>query len=272
MNQDVTTGFRVIDQTSDPEFFVKLLDEARKLDSIRACKNKMLNLLEVQKGHRILDVGCGTGDDVMELARLVGSEGLVIGVDKSQTMISEAKKRSAGLGLPVEWYLGDAQHLDFADDTFDSCRADRIFSNVENPQKVLAEMIRVTRPGGLVVVYSFDNESVIFNISDHILNRKVVQVICDRFRNAWIGRQLPAMIRNSGLVDTFITPYTIVFPSTMLMMGFEGALKSAQKDGALTNEEVSRWRQQLEEAEQQGSFFGATPGFFVGGKKPFKEA
>jgi ubiquinone/menaquinone biosynthesis C-methylase UbiE len=269
--QDLTTGFRAIDQTSDPEFFIRLLDEAGRLDSIRGCKHMMLNLLDAQKGHRILDVGCGTGEEVMALARLVGSEGLVTGLDKSETMIAEAEKRSAGSGLPVEWRQGEAVPLDFADDTFDSCRAERIFGHIEDPPKLLAEMIRVARPGGRVVIFEVDADAFIFNVSDRALNRKVVHAICDSFRNGWIGRQMPALVGSSGLVDTFIIPYTLTFPLTMLMMGLTGVLERAQEAGVLTDDEVSRWLQQLEEAERQGSFFGASPGFFVGGRKPFKK-
>jgi ubiquinone/menaquinone biosynthesis C-methylase UbiE len=269
--QDITTGFTAVDQTSDPEFFIRLLDEAGGLDSIQACRHKMLKLLDPQKGHRILDVGCGAGDDVMALARLVGSEGLVTGVDKSGAMITEAKKRSANSGLPVAWVIGNAESLDFADDTFDSCRAERIFGHIEDPRNPLAEMIRVTRPGGRIVIYALDVDALIFNGADRALNRKVVHAVCDSFRNGWSGRQLPGMVRSSGLVDTFIIPHTLIIPLTMLMMGIEGVLESAQEDGVLTNDEISRWRRQLEEAERQGSFFGASPGFFIGGRKPFKE-
>jgi ubiquinone/menaquinone biosynthesis C-methylase UbiE len=267
----VTTGFRAVDQTSDPEFFVRLLDEGNRLDSIRACKQMMIELLDVQKGQRILDLGCGTGDDVRALASLVGNEGLVAGVDKSETMIAEAKERSAGSGLPVEWRVGDANQLDFADEAFDSCRAERIFGHVEDPSKSLAEMIRVTRPGGRIVVFQLDSEAFIFNVPDRALNRKVVHAISDRFHNGSIGRQLPAMVRNSGLVDPFVIPYTVITPPTMVMMGLAGILERLQEDGVLTADEVSRWCWQVEEAERDGSFFIASPGFFVGGKKPFKK-
>jgi len=268
--QDLTTGFRAVDQTSDPEFYVRLLDEVGGLDSIQACKHKMLSLLDAQKGHRILDVGCGTGEDVMALARLVGSEGRAIGVDKSETMIAEAKRRSAGSGLPVEWRLGDAERLDFADNTFDGCRAERVFVYIEAPHKLLAEMIRVVRPGGRVIVFDVDVDAFIFNIADRALNRKVVHAICDSFPNGCIGRQLPALFRSSGLADTFIIPHTLSLPLTTLAMAMEGVVESARETGVLTDDEVTRWRQQLEEAERQGSFFGAASGFIVGGRKPLK--
>jgi ubiquinone/menaquinone biosynthesis C-methylase UbiE len=267
----VTTGFRAVDQTSDPEFFVRLLDEGNRLDSIRACKQMMIELLDVQMGQRILDLGCGTGDDVRALASLVGNEGLVAGVDKSETMIAEAKKRSAGLGLPVEWRVGDANQLDFADEAFDSCRVERLFAHVEDSRKVLAEMIRVTRPGGRIVVYQLDADAFIINISDRALNRKVMHAIADSFCNGRAGRQMPGLFRSSELVDIFIIPYTITFPMAMWMMGLGGELEGLQEAGVLTADEVSGWRQQLEEADRQGNFFGASPGFFVGGRKPFKE-
>jgi ubiquinone/menaquinone biosynthesis C-methylase UbiE len=271
ITQDISIGFRAVDQTSDPAYFIRLLDEVGSLDSIQACRHMMLNLLDPQRGDRILDVGCGTGQDVMALARLVGSEGLVTGVDLSETMIAEAKERSAGSGLPVEWRVGDANQLDFADEAFDSCRAERIFGHVEDPGKSLAEMIRVTRPGGRIVVFQLDSEAFIFNVPDRALNRKVVHAISDSFRNGSIGRQLPAMVRNSGLADPFVIPYTVITPPTMVMMGLAGILERLQEDGVLTADEVSRWCRQVEEAERDGSFFVASPGFFVGGKKPFKK-
>jgi ubiquinone/menaquinone biosynthesis C-methylase UbiE len=269
--QDVTTGFTGVDQTSDPGFYVQLLDEAGKLDSIQACKRTLLALLDAQEGHRVLDVGCGTGEDVMALARLVGSEGLAIGVDKSETMIAEAKRRSAGSGLPVEWRAGDARRLDFPDDTFDGCRAERVFVYIEDPSKLLAEMVRVVRPGGRVVVFDVDADTFIFDVPDRALNRKVVHAICDSFPNGWIGRQLPALVRGSGLVDTFTIPQTFSLSLTVLRMAIEGVLNGVQEAGVLTDEEVTRWWGQLEEAERQGGFFGAASCFLVGGRKPFKE-
>jgi hypothetical protein len=133
-------------------------------------------------------------------------------------------------------------------------------------------MMRVARPGGRVVVYELEPDAYIFNVTDRALNRKVIHAICDSFRNGWIARQMPAIVRSSGLVDTFVIPHTLInFPLKTLMMGLVGILESVKAAGVLTDDEISRWRQQMEEAERQGSFFGASPGFFVGGRKPFKD-
>jgi ubiquinone/menaquinone biosynthesis C-methylase UbiE len=265
--QDFTVGFRNVSETSDPRAYIQLLDELSRLDSIQDCKRQMLVLLNPKKGDSILDVGCETGADVMALASLVGNAGRAIGVDNSDIMIAEAKQRSAGSDLPVEWRLGDAQNLDFADNTFDGCKAERIFVHIEDPHRLLAEMIRVVRPGGQLIVFDFDADTLILNASDRALNRKTTHAICDSLRNGWIGRQLPAMIRGSGLEETFIIPHTLIFPVTLFRKAYRGALKSAQEAGVLTDAEVSRWWEQIDEAEQQDKYFGAMQGFIVGGRK-----
>jgi ubiquinone/menaquinone biosynthesis C-methylase UbiE len=265
--QDFAVGFRNVSETSDPGAYVLLLDELSRIDSLQDCKRQMLALLNPKIGDSILDVGCGTGADVMALASLVGNAGRAIGVDNSEIMIAEARQRSAGSGLPVEWRLGDAQCLDFADNTFDGCKAERIFVHIEDPHKLLTEMIRVVRPGGRIIVFDIDGDALIINTSDRALNRKTTHTICDSLRNGWIGRQLPSMMRGSGLEETFIIPHTLNFPVTIFRKAYGGVLNSAREAGVLTDAEVSRWWEQIDEAEQQGKYFGALQGFIVGGSK-----
>ena len=91
----------------------------------------------------LLDAGCGTGSDVLKIAEKVGISGKVIGVDASESMIAESRRRAEGTPLPVEFRTSDVQHLDFPDNTFNACRADRIFVHLSNPAQALSEMIRV---------------------------------------------------------------------------------------------------------------------------------
>jgi cyclopropane fatty-acyl-phospholipid synthase-like methyltransferase len=97
--EEMATGFRAVDHTTDPDFFVRYLDTAGTQEQIQTFKRRTFELLEVKAGYHLLDVGCGTGDDVRALAPLVGSTGRVVGVDHSGTMIAEARKRAEGLNL-----------------------------------------------------------------------------------------------------------------------------------------------------------------------------
>src|SRR5215475_14386226 len=88
------TGFGEVDATDDPASCVGYLDAARATTWARDYKQRAFVLLDVRSGDRILDVGCGAGDDARALARAVGPTGRVIGVDNSATMVAEATRRS----------------------------------------------------------------------------------------------------------------------------------------------------------------------------------
>jgi SAM-dependent methyltransferase len=98
----------------------------------------------------VLDVGCGFGLETLRLAPLVQPGGAVSGIDLSAEFIAEAVRRAEAQGLHVDLATGDAQHLPFPDDAFDVTRIERVLIYLDEPDRVLAEMVRVTRPGGTV--------------------------------------------------------------------------------------------------------------------------
>lgn len=112
---DITRGFTGVDQTPDARFFIDFLDARETIEGETEVKQLILDMLHLQPGLRMLDVGDGTGDDVRELAARVGLAGQVLGIDPSNELIAESKRRSAGSALPVEFRIGDARKLDFSD-------------------------------------------------------------------------------------------------------------------------------------------------------------
>jgi SAM-dependent methyltransferase len=81
-SQDVT-DFTIVDHTGDPGFFRRFLDAGNAIPGIRESKQIILDGLRLAPGQRVLDVGCGMGNDVFELAERVGSGGEATGVDLS---------------------------------------------------------------------------------------------------------------------------------------------------------------------------------------------
>src|SRR5579859_8020786 len=107
-HQDVT-HFTTVDHTADPSFFLDFLDEANKQPGVMAWKSALIDGLRLQPGAQVLDIGCGIGADALDLAAKVGPNGLVTGVDYSETLIAEANRRTTGRNLSVTFEVGDAQ-------------------------------------------------------------------------------------------------------------------------------------------------------------------
>jgi demethylmenaquinone methyltransferase / 2-methoxy-6-polyprenyl-1,4-benzoquinol methylase len=116
---------------------------------------RAVDLARVGPGSRVLDVATGTGDLAIELARRVSPTGEVVGSDFAEGMLDRARAKSAALaGGPVrprfEW--ADAMELPYSEDSFDAATVGFGARNFEDLARGLAELVRVVRPGGRVVV------------------------------------------------------------------------------------------------------------------------
>jgi demethylmenaquinone methyltransferase / 2-methoxy-6-polyprenyl-1,4-benzoquinol methylase len=99
-----------------------------------------------------LDICCGTGDLALELRRRIGPDGRVVGSDFSEQMLELARRKSAERGLPVEFGWADALDLPYGDASFDAVTIGFGARNLADLQRGLAEMARVLRPGGRLVI------------------------------------------------------------------------------------------------------------------------
>jgi ubiquinone/menaquinone biosynthesis C-methylase UbiE len=104
---------------------------------------------------RILDVGCGTGEVSARLARRY-AKAKVIGIDVLEGPLAIARGRYPDVASRLEFQVGDAFHLAFPNASFDLTVCRHMLQAVPDPEKVLAELVRVTRPGGWLHVLSED--------------------------------------------------------------------------------------------------------------------
>ncbi len=112
-------------------------------------KEVLFRLADVQPGERALDVGCGTGDYTLALAR----QGVqAIGIDLAPAMLAVATRKAKAIGLPVEYLWGTAETLPFPAESFNLVVSVTTLEFVNSPPAVVAEMMRVLRPGGRLVV------------------------------------------------------------------------------------------------------------------------
>ena len=111
-------------------------------------RERAADLARLGPGDRALDVAAGTGDLALELKRRLGPSGEVIGSDFSEGMLDIARGKSA----EVTWEWADAQALPYPDDSFAAATVGFGARNFGDLERGLAEMVRVVRPGGRVVV------------------------------------------------------------------------------------------------------------------------
>jgi ubiquinone/menaquinone biosynthesis C-methylase UbiE len=124
----------------------------------RAARQAGVRALNVQPGERVLEVGFGTGNEILDLAGLVGDRGRVCGIDVSSGMLAVAERKLAAQppAAPVDLKVGDARRLPYPEGSFDAAYSSftlELFPE-EDIATVLAEVRRVLRPGGRLGVVS----------------------------------------------------------------------------------------------------------------------
>jgi len=230
-------------------------------------KARSFELLLLVEGDHILDVGCGTGDD----ARAISGQApgvSVTGIDASEDKIREARARTLGLPRPVDFRLGDAYALPFDDEAFDACRADRVFHHLVDPQTALAEMARVTRPGGRVVVCDTDYDTLVVEAADGELTRRILAHHADRMESGRVGRKLRGLFLDAGLGLIEVSSYAAIateYDEEVLKL--RDKAERAAASGAIAADAAARWVASLVEADRAGRFTCAQVVLTVSGRK-----
>jgi demethylmenaquinone methyltransferase / 2-methoxy-6-polyprenyl-1,4-benzoquinol methylase len=173
---DTTTD--VSDKGSDTHFGFEQVPEAEKAERVRgvfdavADKYDVMNDLmslglhrvwksytvavaQCKEGDRVLDIAAGTGDLTRAFAKRVGARGLVVHSDINEAMLRRGRERLEDEGLLVPSLLADAQALPLPDASFDVISVAFGLRNMANKELALAEMARVLKPGGRLLVLEF---------------------------------------------------------------------------------------------------------------------
>jgi ubiquinone/menaquinone biosynthesis C-methylase UbiE len=254
---------------TDPGFALRFFDAGNKLPAVRALKPIMLEQMRLHRGQQVLEVGCGAGDDVCTLARRVGPTGHVLGIDASPLVVAEATRRAKGRNLPVDFRVGDVFALDMADATVDRCRAERLLMHAGGePATIVSELTRVLRPDGRLVLFEVDWDTLVIDGAEQELTRRIVRSYSDGVANGCVGRTLPRLLRDAGLVDVATIPHAIEIPFDFFGWVLSGHLDAAIAAGSFAPEELIGWWDAIDAAHERGRFFAAILGFVVAGSKP----
>jgi ubiquinone/menaquinone biosynthesis C-methylase UbiE len=197
--------YRDLDSSPGLEASVAWLSRVAALEPLRAGKQRSHELLQIKPGDRVLDIGCGTGVDVLTLAAMVSPGGEAVGIDSSDGVLAEARRAATEAGLGARFELVDAAALPFPDEHFDACRCDRTLQHLPDPHRVLNEMVRVTRPGGTVLISEGRNHVKESDGCDLPVLRQVLALHqTPSERTGWIGFMLPLLLGQAGVIEVAI--------------------------------------------------------------------
>ncbi|HYZ80813.1 MAG TPA: methyltransferase domain-containing protein [Solirubrobacteraceae bacterium] len=249
-------SFRNVDAAADPGSLQAYLDDLAELPVVARQKRRSLSLLGLAPGAHCLDVGCGAGPELGWLAQEVGPEGSVVGLDRSRQLLDAAAGRHDDAVITLVY--GDALALPFPDERFDGVRTDRTLQHVDDPARALSELVRVTRPGGRIVISEFRWGLVGPDLDRSITDQVLHALTPAEDRREWVGHRLAELAADAGLrhLEAVTETDEVEDAADMArLLNLDWSLSAAVHGGRLTEQEGRAWRHSLEAQARRGDAF-----------------
>lgn len=217
-------------------------------------------------GASVIDIGCGTGVVTRELARVTGPTGRVVGVDMSLALLRYARSRAVADDLPIDYVLGNACALPFAERAFDASCSVTLLAHIPDLDCVVRQMLRVTRQ--TVMLLDQDYQTLVFENSDTRLTRKILQHGADySVVDGWCGRKLCGLLVRHELEGVVCWPfvYSERDSDSYLITIAERFAALATRHDVVSEAQARGWLQELYERAAAGTFFASLNYYFAYG-------
>jgi arsenite methyltransferase len=218
----------------------------------------VMRSLSLRPGQHVLDIGCGPGLLLRELAQQVGPKGRACGLDLSEPMLEVARRRCADLDQ-VTLSSGDAAVLPYPDESLDVVVSTQVYEYVPDIPAALAEVYRVLRPGGRVAILDTDYASLVVYTEDPARLARIVDAWDEHFVHRGLPRTLGGQLAAAGfrlrerlaipMFNPDHHPNAFSWHLTKLIAGFSGGRRNCSKADA------KDWLAELEQLGRAGRYF-----------------
>ena len=245
-----------------------LLEKRATSDGYLGMVRNLLQEADLKPGESVLEVGCGTGALNRWLARNTEGKNPIAGVDINRYMLREATDlvRLEGLKSSVRFEEGKAEELPYTDNTFDLAMSITVMEEV-HALKMLAEMIRVTRPGGriVVIVRAIDLPFVInLPLSDALKSKAEREAHGGSAGpDGCADTSLYRIFLESNLTEVKIFPHWAAFVRPWALDFLEGGIIPS-----LDQSEATEWQAARAQTDEVGTFFFSYPHHCAVGTPP----
>ncbi|WP_149827530.1 methyltransferase domain-containing protein [Streptomyces tailanensis] len=244
-----------------PDSLITLLDAADRLPGAGELRAHSYDLLGVGPGRTAVDVGCGAGRAVAELAE----RGVkAIGVDPSERMIAVSR----GRWPEADFRIAEAYELPLADASVDGYRADKVFHELAEPERALGEARRVLGSGGRIVLLGQDWDTIVIDSDEPDLTRTIVHARADLTAGPRAARQYRNLLLDTGFDDVTVEVHTGVFTGPAVLPLLAGLAQAVRLTGAVTNEQTDTWIADQRTRAESDRLFLALPMFVAAATAP----
>lgn len=232
----------------------------------------------VRSGWRVVEIGCGPQGCLGLLSQRVGATGRVVGVERSAEQVESARQFvAASHWANVEVLCADGRATGLPAGTFDLATSRLVLVNVPEPQQILDEMVRLTRPGGFVAFHEPDSSTARID-PPHPAQIRLLELL-ERYAamngiDRVIGLRVPRMLREAGLVDVRVNSLVHTYPPghgrRMLLLDFvENARSRVLEKGLIAEAELNELTGALRRhLEDPGTLVVSSLFLQVWGRKP----
>lgn len=261
------SAFDAVDATGDAGAFIACLELQERTPDIIAWRAYGYDLLELERCRLVVDVGCGLGTAVGEMADRVDRRGRVSGFDVSEAMIAEARRR-LGDRQNADVRVADALDLPVEAGAADVYRAERLFQHLPDQQAALAEARRVLRAGGRILLADAEPDSIAIDGTDRALTRAVLKSYPDSIKDGWCGRRLPGLLKDAGFVDVRVD-VRMLATTDFATFGFYVDMYAAlATEAGVPADDVVRWVDDQRARGETDRWFAAIPMYTATGRLP----
>jgi ubiquinone/menaquinone biosynthesis C-methylase UbiE len=269
--QYLATGFRDVDGTGDTSACTRCLDLLSDIPFFKGIKQESFRIVAAAKPELMLDAGCGAGNDLCALAPLLPPSSRIAGLDASAALLSTAAERTVSHRDRCFLVRGDLTHIPCRSGVFDACRIDRVLQHIPEPELVIRELARVLEPGGTLVAFDNDWDTLSIGMGDTKVAGRLTRFWSDSFASGRIGRDLAGIFHRAGLADIHTEQKTLTLTDLALaekVFDIPALLGRMMQAGIFGDGDIAAIKTDLSHRAEAGTFTSGYTGYLVWGRKP----